>query len=336
MLWKKKSQRPDTVETQALRCGENSYQKAGFTPHLTDDPLALHRFEKLSDKSPSYRELAGLDIGLDTLSRVVESLRPNQKGDPKVCILVCSSNPIGIGLDAHSGMQATERALAGYPSASDGCIVVTNYPLTIDVAERLEAFHPSLVAVPVFNESAKVILKASGEPLLYQNPGLSWANVPKSMAIRGVRGGLLKQETPDFTLPDLLEFVWTGDETDGATEDDLCVAFAAAWCSQWGGHEIAFSNQGTLLVCAGGPTLYDAIQTALSRGQLNHSIKGSVFVTSRPLTVGPAFDALLRVGCRAGLIHEGSPDEHILLKMLRSEKVNVGLIPGNQTGICRT
>ncbi|MEO1232331.1 MAG: hypothetical protein AAFZ18_25875, partial [Myxococcota bacterium] len=66
-------------------------------------------------------------------------------------------------------------------------------------------------------------------------------------------------------MPDLLELEWTGEETEGRTEDDLCVAFAGAWSSNYGGHEVAFAQDGRLLACGGGPTPETALHSCCSK-----------------------------------------------------------------------
>ena len=336
MFWKKeKPGRNPTHTERALQVGENGYQEASFQARETNDPLALHRFIAVAERPCRYADLAGLDSGVDTLARVVESLRPNQKGDPRVCVIVQNGNPIGIGLDAHSGEKAVQRARDSYPAANRQSVVLSNCPITDGMAVCMAAMLPTVVAAPQIDEPAQRRLLELESVLAYTNGALRWPNVDRAMMQRPVRGGQLRQEPAAFTLPDLLELEWTKEETDGVTEDDLCIAFAAAWSSRHGGHEVALAHQGRLLGCAGGPTLQSALRTTIERAREHHDLRGSVFVASTPINDNAAVELLLGVECRAGLMHEGD-DEGTLaaLEALKSARVNVGLLPSTDTGVC--
>ena len=331
MFWKKKDK---GASERRLHAGENAYQQAGFRTIETADPLALARFHAVTEsRAPTYVELASVTTGLDALARVVESLRPNQKGDPQVCTILNSGNPIGIGLDAHAGLKAVQRARVANPKLCQKSIVLTNFSIGPDVAGALEEMAPTLVAAPSWDDGAPA--RMGKTDLLYSNPALRWPNVERIVTSRRVRGGVLEQEPATFTLPDLLEFEWTREETDGVTEDDLCLAFAAAWSSHHGGHEVAFASQSALLGCAGGPTIEEAVHTAVDRARQRHDLQGSVFVVSTPLRAGPAVDLLVNCGCRAGLLHEGTDDHEAIVSAFRARETNIGLMPLEDTGWCR-
>ncbi|MEO1232014.1 MAG: hypothetical protein AAFZ18_24250, partial [Myxococcota bacterium] len=170
-----------------LRFGENPYQKAGFQPERTTDPLALQSLRVMAgSRSMTFEEMVGLDVGIDALARTVESLRPNQKGHPQVAVVVKHGNPVGIGLDAHEPAVAADRALSGFSAASSEGVFVCNFPLTPEVGE-LKAARPTIVAAPALEGLDDGWL--SDGALALRSPALEWPSLDRAVGRRAVRGG---------------------------------------------------------------------------------------------------------------------------------------------------
>ena len=196
--------------TQALRYGENPYQKAAlFMPTLSGPVFKQH-----SGKELSYNNLLDLDTLLkgQAIFKGVTS-----------CVIVKHTTPCGVA-EASDALSAYERALASDPVSAFGGIV--GFPEKVDktLALRLDEHFYEIVAAPEFDTDAIEFLKA-------KKPNLRLLEItgrynPREQVTANRAGFLVQRETLP-PLPAQAEGRWEGAPRPDLW-GDLLFAFKAA------------------------------------------------------------------------------------------------------------
>lgn len=213
---------------QRLRYGENPHtMNAEHLVILPEkvDRFALHRFEQVLGRTPSYGNVAGLDEIVRTLTRIAACYAVNFGRSKRRRITVIQKHGITCGAAvrtiplhatprkrAEVTLESAQMALAGDAESAYGGVVGTNYVIDGVVASALRShlndtnmpLRPfDLVVAAGFTDEAVRMLNRAKEArcILLSNPAL--ARMGKSSMERGrryryVRGGLLVEnvETP--------------------------------------------------------------------------------------------------------------------------------------------
>lgn len=339
------------IECARLAHGENPYQEpASLFSALQggNDPLALHRFERVSGEEPCFTNMADLDCVVATLCRLTGAYRKLGGGVPHIVIAAKHGNACGLSLDRTDPLDALERALWGDPAAIWGGEVVVNFELHGGHAERLlrsarrgelhgsPAWMLDVVAAPAFSRDAVELLGKRARRKLFQNPALADPSLPGDRwSYRGVRGGFLRQPHPAYLL-DFGELECPSGGVPGASLDDLLIAWAVAYTSNHGGNEVALALKRALIGAGGGPSTVAAVATAVARARANgHETKGSSFAADAffPFTDAPRI--LAEAGCACGLVPRGGKHEGEVRSFFAERGVWVGYLPERYRGFCR-
>ncbi|MDR1515127.1 MAG: bifunctional phosphoribosylaminoimidazolecarboxamide formyltransferase/IMP cyclohydrolase [Synergistaceae bacterium] len=165
---------------QALRYGENPYQKASLFMPTLSNPV----FEQHSGKELSYNNL----LDLDTLLKCQAVFK-----GCGACVIVKHTTPCGIA-EAEDAMSAYERALAGDPVSAFGGIVGFTGKVDKDLVQKLAEHFYEIVAAPAFDLDAIEFLKAK-KPNLRLLTITGYYN-PREQITANRAGFLIQSETP--------------------------------------------------------------------------------------------------------------------------------------------
>ncbi|MBF0624374.1 MAG: hypothetical protein HQL82_06160 [Magnetococcales bacterium] len=331
--------------------GENPYQvPAAHFRGETDDPLALHRFERVSGEDPCFTNLADADCILHTMSLLAEGFRRNFGRVPHLAVAAKHGNPCGAAFHWDDPGTVLEQTLFGNPRAVWGGEMITNFPIVGALGMALArsarrevllgqaGWMLDLVMAPGFDGAAVEALgrrerrKLLANPAL-EHPGLSGAAL---FAHRMVRGGFLRQPPPHYVL-DLAE-------TDGAgaMPDDplvrggLILAWAVAFSSSHGGNEVALVAADHLAGVGGGPSTVEAVATAIDRSRANgHDLRGAVFGADAFFPFEDAPRLLIESGCAWGVVPGGGVRFAEVRQCFADRGVGVGYLPEWCRGFCR-
>ncbi len=159
-----------------LRYGENPHQQASLYGAFNDC------FEKLHGKELSYNNIIDITAAADLIDEFSE---------PTVAILK-HTNPCGVGSDPDL-KQAWEKAFATDKQSPFGGIIITNQPLTLDLAKSICEIFSEVIIAPEFEADARALLQKKKNLRLMRQLPLS-AEESEHRLIRSVRGGVLVQD----------------------------------------------------------------------------------------------------------------------------------------------
>lgn len=339
----------NAVKTMRLAEGENPYQTPAFLLHMGGgDPLALGTFEQVSGVAPCFTNMADFDVILHALSSVSGIFMKHYHRAPSIVIAAKHGNPCGMAVDWDDPATAITKALWGNPNAIWGGEVITNFPIEGSLSQHLYAGEQrnktfgnpywmlDVVIAPAFDKDAVDLLGKSQRRKLFANTSLAEPVLPRdSDTYRMVRGGFLRQPYPDY-MPDLtacrIDFAFPESEQ----VDSLIIAWAASWCANHGGNEIALAKNRALLSAGGGPSTIDACRTAVARAVHNgHTTADSVFAADAffPFTDGP--EVLMKAGCTYGLVPAGGKNEGIVRSYFQEKGGRVFFLPEQYRGFYR-
>ena len=134
---------PSLQQPNTLRYGENPHQGAKFYGDLEA------RFEKLSGKELSYNNLVDIDAAVNLMAEF-------DGMEPSFAILK-HTNPCGLATRS-SVADAWDAALAGDPVSAFGGILISNSPIDLATAEKIDAIFYEVLIAPDFSAQAIELL----------------------------------------------------------------------------------------------------------------------------------------------------------------------------------
>jgi len=168
---------------QRLRYGENPHQAAELYGDFPD------YFEKLQGKELSYNNILDITSATQLMSEF---------GKPTVAILK-HTNPCGVATDPDLH-EAWDKAFATDKQAPFGGIIITNRPVTAELARAISEIFSEVIIAPEFEAGAR--------SLLQKKKNLRLMRLLRSLPTggresRSVIGGLLVQDTDTGTVEGL-------------------------------------------------------------------------------------------------------------------------------------
>ena len=159
-----------------LRYGENPHQEAALYGGFCD------HFDKLHGKELSFNNIIDITAAADLIDEFSE---------PTVAILK-HTNPCGVGSDPDL-KEAWEKAFATDKQSPFGGIIITNRPLTLDLAKAIGEIFSEVIIAPEFETDARALLQKKKNLRLMKK-----LTTPEELVdprdIRSVRGGVLVQQ----------------------------------------------------------------------------------------------------------------------------------------------
>ncbi|MEL7643120.1 MAG: hypothetical protein AAGU25_03320 [bacterium] len=331
-----------------LMNGENPYQTADLFDLHSEDPLAIPRFENLSETVICQVNLSDIDNLLVTLCLLADGFKARYGNAPYITVASKHGNVCGSGFSWDSKLASIEKALFGNPLAVWGGELMVNFPVD-DVLAEVLIKHPhrtelvgsaawmlDVVAAPAFSPGALQHLRQRAFRKILLNPALAQPEPELSgYSYRMVRGGFIRQSPPwrgllveDFD-PD------SRDITDGQF-GDLLTAWAAVYSSFHGGNEVALAKDGMLLGVGGGPSTVQAGHVAVERAcQAGHDLAGSTFCADAFFPFTDAPEILVKAGAGLGMVPSGGKNETQVMEFFASHNVKVVTLPEEFRGFCR-
>ena len=169
-----------------LRYGENPHQEASLYGNFSD------YFTKLQGKDLSYTNV--LDIASAT-ELISEFLRPT------IAILK-HTNPCGVGCaeEGEGLREAWEKAFETDKQAPFGGVIVSNRPLTEDVARVISEIFTDIIIAPDFDAEARAILQKKKSLRLIRVADEYFTKGINQSVIRSAPGGLLVMDADPKAL----------------------------------------------------------------------------------------------------------------------------------------
>lgn len=327
------------IGTKVRDCvyGENRWQSPAALFRTDDnDPLALHRFSLVEGNTPSY--INDRDLGfreLQTITHIAAAMDKNVEHVPHIAVGVKHGNPCGAAIGS-SPTATIERMVLGNPLSIFGGMVITNFPVTGDVADILRGTGTDGrriidgIAAPSFDDEAIDILKRKGGKCrLFRNDalaGIAADSIDTTPLFMPVRGGFLRQPNYTYVL-DLHDPELTKVGFKVPNENDLLLAWAVGCTSN--------SNTVTLvkdnMVIGNGVGQQDrvgACKLALERARdAGHSTRGAIAYGDSffPFPDGP--EVLADAGITAILATSGSVNDPKIRETCANRGVSLLQVP---------
>lgn len=272
-------------ESKSLRYGENPHQKGTFYGPL-DDLL-----EQIHGKAVSYNNLLDIDAAVNLMLEFY-----NEK--PTFAILK-HNNACGFA-SRDKLVDAYEAALAGDPVSAFGGVLISNVPLDLATAERINDLFCEVVIAPSYEKSAQDLLSSKKNRILL----IQKESPLDSTTVRTCLNGYLVQDRDAITdsKDDLTVATTLAPSSDEI--DDLL--FASKICKHTKSNTIVLVKNGQLLASGTGQTsrvdaLRQAIEKATSFGfNLENAVMASDAFFPFPDCVEIAYQAGVRAVIQPG------------------------------------
>jgi phosphoribosylaminoimidazolecarboxamide formyltransferase / IMP cyclohydrolase len=168
---------------QELRYGDNPHQKCSMYGDFGSC------FTKLQGKGLSYTNVIDIEAAADLILDFVR---------PTVAILK-HTNPCGVGQDDEDLRLAWKKAFETDRQAPFGGVIVTNRPLTLELARVISEIFTDVIIAPEFEADARALLqKKKNLRLMKMNDGYLVAQ--KAAVIRSSPGGLMVMDRDHTAL----------------------------------------------------------------------------------------------------------------------------------------
>ncbi|MCL2434344.1 MAG: bifunctional phosphoribosylaminoimidazolecarboxamide formyltransferase/IMP cyclohydrolase [Clostridia bacterium] len=175
---------------QPMRYGENPHQKAAFyrSPLAVEGSLATAK--QLHGKELSYNNIGDAEGALSLLREFEET----------AVVAVKHANPCGVGVGFATLKECWQKAYEADPVSVYGGIVACNRAVDAETAGEMSKIFLEIIIAPSFDDDAFKILSKKKNIRLLELPGLEKHMPYSGFEYKGVRGGLLAQETDNCLL----------------------------------------------------------------------------------------------------------------------------------------
>ncbi|NNC87321.1 MAG: bifunctional phosphoribosylaminoimidazolecarboxamide formyltransferase/IMP cyclohydrolase [Akkermansiaceae bacterium] len=281
-----------------LRYGDNPHQKA----RLYGDFSSC--FSQLQGKELSYTNVLDIEAATDL---ILDFRRPT------VAILK-HTNPCGVGQDDEDLRAAWQKAFETDRQAPFGGVIVTNRPLTEDLARVIAEIFTDVIIAPDFEPEARAVLqKKKNLRLMKMNEAYQQAK--KEPLIRSAPGGLMVMDR-DHTVMGLDKLEEKVVTERPPTEKELeAMRFGWRVVKHVKSNAIVFaSGDRTLGIGAGQMSRVDASRIAVRKAEeAGLSLKGSVIASDAMFPFADGLSAAIEAGATACIQPGGSVrDEEVI------------------------
>ncbi|OGD56403.1 hypothetical protein A2V71_04700 [Candidatus Berkelbacteria bacterium RBG_13_40_8] len=326
------------VGERVVECkAENGQQgTAGLFSFLDcEDPLALGSFQLIDGAPLSYNNWCDIDRMLQTMTHIAGVWPWHYGTVPFIAIGVKHGNPCGASVGKAEG--AIIAMVAGDTRAIFGGLVMTNFPMTLDLAETLltylmpEGQRRLLdgIVAPGFEEGAIALLRRKGDKCRFvvnlALEKLDSTSLDVAPRFRCVRGGFLRQ--PNYTHLLEMNLAKKYLRVTDTQKKDLLLAWAI--CSTSNSNTITLVKNSMLIGNGvGQQDRVGAAKLAISRAiDAGHSTEGAVACSDSFFPFPDAPKVLLDAGIKAILATSGSVNDKLTIEACRQTGVPIYLIP---------
>lgn len=318
-----------------LKYGESPYLAPAAHYKVGDDtdPLALHNFALVEGDARSFIGLTDADCLLQGLTHIAAGFEKNFGKVPLMAMGVKHGNACG-GAIGDDPATVIKRMIAGDKRALFGGVIMTNFPITREVAKAMTELEPGDpprlfdgVFAPSFEDGVPEMLgRFQGKCRMMANPALANLTIDSldhTTRRRQIRGGYLTQPNYTFVL-DVSKSVVHGKPLNDKENQDLVMAWAIGCISN--SNTITLVNHGQLVGNGvGQQDRVGAAELATKRARdAGHEIKGSIAWSDSffPAPDGP--EVLGNAGVRAIFSSSGSKRDQETIDMCA--KIGVTLL----------
>ena len=277
-----------------LRYGENPHQQA----ELYGDFESY--FEKLQGKELSYNNILDISAAAALISEFSK---------PTVAILK-HNNPCGVGSDPDL-REAWEKAFATDKQAPFGGVIISNQPVTLELAKAICEIFSEVIIAPNFDAEARSLLQKKKNLRLMR---VLKPLVQSGRDIRSVLGGLLVQDSDTADLPELEHKVVTARPPTKAEIEAM--EFGWRVVKHVKSNAIVYASADrTLGIGAGQMSRVDASRIAVWKaGEAGLSLKGSVVCSDAFFPFRDGLIAAAEAGATAAIQPGGSMRDAEVIK----------------------
>jgi phosphoribosylaminoimidazolecarboxamide formyltransferase/IMP cyclohydrolase len=320
--------------------GENAWQVPGKLYSAgSNDPLALDKFQVLTDMAPSYNNTCDIDRMLQTLTHITASFKKNKLSSKYFGVAVKHGNCCGASYGDDKA-EVIKKVVEGDPRAIFGGLTMFNFPFGEEEAETLFTHLMDKgqrrlldgIVVPEFSKKTLEIFRRKKDKCRFIiNPALADLNedsLDVARRSRYVRGGFLSQPNytfildfshPEIKMPEILE--------DIEKKGDLLLAWAISATSN--------SNTITLVrdkkLIGNGVGQQDRVgcaELAIKRARdMKHEIKGAVAASDSFFPFPDAPKVLIDAGVKTIFSTSGSVKDDETRKLCSENGVSLVQIP---------
>ncbi len=268
---------------RVLRYGENPHQKGFFFGNF--DAC----FTQLNGKEISYNNLMDIDAAITLIDDFEE---------PAFAILK-HNNACGMAVRSNL-IDAWKDALAGDPVSAYGGILVTNRPITKEVAEEMHKIFFEVCIAPDYEEDALAILIGKKNRIILKR---KMFHKPNTMFRSALNGALVQDR--DSVIPNAKELTsCTSTSITPSIADDL--AFATILVKHTKSNAIVLAKNKQLLASGTGQTSrVDALKQAITKAKnFGFNLEGAVMASDAFFPFSDCVEIAHEAGITA-IVHPG-------------------------------
>lgn len=270
---------------KSLRYGENPHQSAVF--YGNPDEV----FEQLHGKELSYNNLLDTDAALSLMADF----------DECTFAIIKHNNVCGAASRTNS-LHAWKDALAGDPVSAFGGIMVTNEPVTAEIAKEINNLFFEILMAPAFEEGALKILKEKKNRILLKLKEYKFS----SIQFRSLLNGVIEQDRDlktEFVAD--LQFVTEKKPGEQGIQD---LIFANKLVKHSKSNAVVLAKNKQLLASGVGQTSrVDALNQAIEKSaRFSFDLKGAVMASDAFFPFPDCVEAAHKAGITAVIQPGGS------------------------------
>jgi phosphoribosylaminoimidazolecarboxamide formyltransferase / IMP cyclohydrolase len=315
--------------------GENAYQFPGELYSIgTDDPLALDKFQVLTEMAPSYNNLCDIDRMLQTLTHIAASFEVNNISTKYFGVAVKHGNCCGAAY-GDDKIEVIKKVVEGDRRAIFGGLSMFNFDFDEKEAEILlthmmdegqRRLLDGIVAAGFSEKALELSRRKKDKCRFITNPAL--ANLDKNSLdvakrLRYVRGGFLNQ--PNYTF--ILDFSHSEIKAYGDLDENVKSDILLAWaiCSTSNSNTITLTkNQKLIGNGVGQQDRVGCSELAVKRAKdSKHDTKDAVAASDSffPFPDGP--EILIKSGIKTIFSTSGSVKDEEIQKICAENSVTL-------------
>lgn len=275
--------RLDVDGSMDLRYGENPHQSARFYGDFS------RMFTQLHGKAISYNNLLDIDAACGLIKEF----------DKPTFAILKHNNACGIAT-RDTIEKAWDVALACDPVSAFGGVLISNRPISKEVADEINKIFFEVIIAPEYNDEALKVLETKKNRIILVNKNL---DMPVKR-YRSALNGMLEQDIDNINInPDTIHSAGTREVT---SEENADLLFANKIVKHSKSNSIVLVKNGRLLASGVGQTsrvdaLKQAIEKAISFG---FDLRGAVMASDAFFPFKDCVEIAHKVGITA-VIHPG-------------------------------